>query len=355
MKKIILVFCFLTTFLSISAQDLSLVQSFTVKIEHEKNVPVVFLSDDDTVNVVFTEQYITEIFSKYKVYSFEKMFPDSSSETLKKYYSFTCNSRAIINELVKNVSEDILYFQYSYEEKGINKELKTNFINPERYKIESFAYSSEEPCLDRCNFISVKPEKIFTVEVFYDKIKDELVFKSIGKTYLDVEFEYRFKEYAIGSHNLLGIWETSTNKNYLKISDEDSTNPEFSLYGMIIGNFGVKFQKVDDNTLIIRANNMIFGEDVFKFSSKTLSVEEEDYGNYLDILKNPIQNTLQLSLDNDNTNIRALRIYDVSGKLLINKEKNFLNTNTSNLSKGLYFLQIHLENNMILRKKLLKN
>lgn len=124
MKTLIITSLFFLFHLSEYSQDLSLLQSFTVKIENEENIPTVSENEVNTLNVVFKQEHINEIFSKYKLFSFKKFFPTTNSETLRKLYTFSCNSRAIVNELVNNVSSEVLSFNFPYEVNPIDDEMK---------------------------------------------------------------------------------------------------------------------------------------------------------------------------------------------------------------------------------------
>ncbi|MEE9409044.1 MAG: hypothetical protein V3V28_13330 [Polaribacter sp.] len=54
---------------------------------------------NNRVTLTHTENYITEIFSKYIIYGFEKAFPTNTSDVLKSYYTLKRHSKDLINEL----------------------------------------------------------------------------------------------------------------------------------------------------------------------------------------------------------------------------------------------------------------
>lgn len=356
MKTLIITTLFFLFHLSEYSQDLSLLQSFTVKIENEENIPTVSENDDNTLNVIFKQQHINEIFSKYKLFSFKKNFPTTNSETLRKLYTFSCNSRAIVNELVNNVSSEVLFFDFPFEVNSIDDEMKQDFKSAQKFSLKSYTYTSEESCHDKCIFKPVKMEEVFTVEIFYDATTDAIIMKSIGETPLGIEFTFHFKSFNIGSFKHFGIWETYSNKNSILANEENASKPEYLFFQTMFADVQlINFQKTDDKTLIIRNPNGIFGEDVFQFSSETLSIKQEKFSDYIEISLNPMQNQLYLSNKNSFPKITKISIYDSLGKKVINKKKDFSTINTSQLQAGLYFLQVYLGNNVILRKKMFKN
>lgn len=70
------------------------------------------------------------------------------------------------------------------------------------------------------------------------------------------------------------------------------------------------------------------------------------------IFQNPTNSMLFIQLEND-LPINNLRIYDIFGKLIIEKTENFNQINVENFSKGVYILEI-ISDGKIFKNKFFK-
>ncbi len=85
-----------------------------------------------------------------------------------------------------------------------------------------------------------------------------------------------------------------------------------------------------------------------------LSTSSFDSSNFL-IYPNPASSYFQIELNNSNAKLKAIAIMDVVGKIIKKVDQptsNQQTINVSELSKGIYFVKITLENNLIQTKKL---
>ena len=84
-------------------------------------------------------------------------------------------------------------------------------------------------------------------------------------------------------------------------------------------------------------------EGFFVVKSSTLAIEENSISNF-NIHPNPTTNTIYIN--SIHFPIRAIKIYDLSGKLLLSKKYNSeinININISNFSDGIYILKLNNE------------
>ena len=70
----------------------------------------------------------------------------------------------------------------------------------------------------------------------------------------------------------------------------------------------------------------------------------------LNIFPNPVINQLHISMKG---NIRSVEILDMSGRLVLNSNKNLKTLDVSNLSSGIYFLNV-VGDGQVMTKKFMK-
>ncbi len=62
-------------------------QTSSLKIENSTDIPAVSVNTDSTINLTFTQQYLTAIFSNFIIYDFYQTFSNSSSDEVLKNYT----------------------------------------------------------------------------------------------------------------------------------------------------------------------------------------------------------------------------------------------------------------------------
>ncbi len=146
----------------------------------------------------------------------------------------------------------------------------------------------------------------------------------------------------------------------LKFNANGSFDTSFANSGKLFTNFESDYDEArsllitNDNKLIVSgfvfssANNSFdFGLAKYYLDSN-LSTNTVDVKNKVAFYPNPAQNTIYLK-----DNVKSLKIYTLQGKEIeVSIENN--SVNISNLSKGIYLIQILLDNDTLINSKLLK-
>jgi len=97
----------------------------------------------------------------------------------------------------------------------------------------------------------------------------------------------------------------------------------------------------------------IFNVDCDTTSNIVLGTEELSFlENSISIFPNPVSTTLSITAKNE-VSIEGVKIYDLQGREILLKTKNFHQIDVSNLPTGNYFLEIETDKGII-RKKLMK-
>ena len=94
----------------------------------------------------------------------------------------------------------------------------------------------------------------------------------------------------------------------------------------------------------LSTSNTSFTGDV---QNTPLEIEENQLEKMVSIYPNPVDNVINVKT---NLQIEAIKIYDVSGKIILNKNDNLKSINTSGLFGGLYFLKIKIADKFITKK-----
>lgn len=86
-----------------------------------------------------------------------------------------------------------------------------------------------------------------------------------------------------------------------------------------------------------------FFDNSGNFTTGIESINHSDYS--IDIFPNPTENELNINFNTNNNIQKLVRIFDITGKLLLVEETiSNLKLNTSNLTKGLYIINITEDN-----------
>ena len=78
-----------------------------IKFESEEYLPNATENDDGTITLLFSEDYITNLFAKYEI---THVFASSTRESLQNMYIINFDSQDLIIESQQNVSSSIFYF-----------------------------------------------------------------------------------------------------------------------------------------------------------------------------------------------------------------------------------------------------
>jgi len=150
--------------------------------------------------------------------------------------------------------------------------------------------------------------------------------------------------YVSHYHDGLQIFDISNPSNVIQVAYYKTYQPND--YLSYRGAWGVYPLLPSGNILV---SDMQYG--LFVLQAQSLNVQSQN-DNDLYIYPNPF--THHINLNTDKNGVKKVKVYNVSGELVINKvfvdQKIILNT--SNLEKGIYFLQLH-ENSIIKTEKII--
>jgi len=331
-------------------------QETYMKIEETNNVPNVSDNGNGTITLTHTESYITDIFANYVIYNFYRTYPNSTSES-SKYYTISFKSKDLINELQASVSTSIFIFDFSYETTPIGSDI-INFLDGKKFRLKDYCSIADnigEPCS-----VQIVPEDIDIILSFnYNSTSELLLIESFNETPCGNTISIALMGGT--ENNSLQLWESTpgiiTETDYLT---DSCHNIEAHLYSMLdiacfnenIGNL-IPEISIEENTLFLIRQNMVFGYHTATFEEFTLTTQESSILNELKLYEIEGNPYLQLSLNN--TEAFSATIYSTSGKLILNEislKNDAININR--LSSGLYFIKVIDSNNQSKVFKFLK-
>ncbi len=86
-------------------------RNFYIEIANEEDVPKIIQNQGKITLVHTTRDDITNIFSKHRIYSFEKSFPIAKTPRLKRIYSITCDDSKLPESLVSLFGNKYVYYE----------------------------------------------------------------------------------------------------------------------------------------------------------------------------------------------------------------------------------------------------
>jgi photosystem II stability/assembly factor-like uncharacterized protein len=92
---------------------------------------------------------------------------------------------------------------------------------------------------------------------------------------------------------------------------------------------------------------------ILKLDNNPLSVENTLLSSKIDIHPNPVSNLLNFNI-NESISITKIKVFDVTGNLLIEINDNFKSIDMNKYASGIYFVKV-MTNDGVLTKKILKN
>jgi len=347
MKKITFVLLLFLCQIGI-AQDICLVQEFTIIIDDTANVPTVIDNSDNTVTVVHSEQYITDIFANYKVYSFGRMFPDETSGTLTRWYKIECENRSLINELYANVPSTIMSINNNYEGYSISQGLR-DFFDGQRFRFSEYNSTTDgAQCTIGCPLDPVPSDFDLLVDFSYDTQNDELVMTTVNATPCGTEFRFSLRERTSTEGEGLILW-TSEKQPCFNPDATSNCIIENVLYRSLFDHgLPTDLEIINNEDFKITTPNAIFGEYNVLFTREVLSTESFTLDKEIQIHPNPIDDHIQIKADN--ISIQKVSVFNLLGKRVLISNQNTKSIDASQLQSGIYLCRIETEKGTISKK-----
>ena len=255
-----------------------------------------------------------------------------------------------------------------------NENFETSSISIEEYDIPDSGYRNY-------NFISnrIKPGEVYEIDFFFSQNVDTnksvvyvfKVFEDFGVIGTDEGYLRIKVNYIKGCKEELFITETV---NY-GVTDNQSAQNSITATNLVnngaIANYnagtsvflksgfktnaGAKFKAFIEGCSVV-ANKVSANQEKRVLEDETLSTEENSTINHKAFIKfypNPTEDTFKIE---SNSNIAKYIILNQLGKIALSNtvNKSVTNVNIQNLTSGIYFAQITLQNGEIIIKKIIK-
>lgn len=192
-----------------------------------------------------------------------------------------------------------------------------------------------------------------------------------------VNLDYFFNEWFYGQgYPSYHVQWSQIGNDYVKIKmDQTTSDPSVNFFELPVA---LQFKNATQQKTII-VDNKYNGELFFKdigFVADTVIIDPEYWlitknniaekvndnineTNVIQIFPNPFFNNFYVYLRNFQTSNAQLRVYDVNGKLMVNKNlpvngSLFSEINTQTFARGIYFIKIQADNGVKFVKKILK-
>ncbi len=362
------------TFLGNSQQAvLCSAQISSLKIESTTDIPDISTNNDGTINLVFADQDITDIFSNYIIYDFYQTSPNSSSDEILKYYSIFHNSKALVEDILTNIPTSIIEV-LPFGSNNYGLPMKTT-VSPEivqlldgnSYEVTSYVNTDD---LFACNFdqscplVDVPNDFIFIVTFNYDTETELLHMEnedlsSCGNAFSITMTGGNPNEFS-AIDDTLQLWESTLGTSNITEYTEPCHNIESTIFSVLgiaclnvnYGNIELSFDS-ETETFQLYRGNALQGYDIIEFSKTKLSIEEESFN-----LMKPFttERDPYLHISNLNNQFIRVSIYNTSGQQIINSKTFEENTiDLSNVQTGLYFIRLSDLNNQHKTFKFLLN
>jgi hypothetical protein len=365
-KKYFIIFISIFIFSTTFAQEnvLCPIQSVYVFFDELENIPNATENGDGTYSLTFNQSYITDIFSNYTIYNFERIFSGSSPNALRTFM-ITYDTNSLIEDLLIQVPEDILLILDSEDSPSslpTSTPIESNIItalHDKTFNLIKYVNTSDaDMCTftDDCPLNDVPEDFELQITFVYDDTNDLLyaensALSSCGNTF-SIGLKGGYPENGANTNSTLNLWEvtdwTATPSNYA----QPCHNTEHTLYSILgiacnsnnYGNIHVEIDSETDN-IRFRRVNAVFGYDIIELSQNiAISVEEHKLSE-IKIFEKPGNPYLQVS-QLDNKKYQAEMI-SISGQKI--KNKTLLENNSikiDNLTTGLYFIKVTSPDNI---------
>ena len=358
-------FIFLIPFLSVSQNILCPEIEQYIEIDDVSNVPTITTnSGSNTINLIWQDQYITDIFANYDIYGFNQLFPSSSNPELLKVYTIAFNSYSLITDINTMVPNTVISIEdtipnYTAIDTGL-----VSFLDGKQFIIKKYNnYSDADGCYPNCPLFDVPTNVDVRMSFNYDAVNDSFLVESIGNTPCGNTFSFTLRggdptNWAFIDSSLR-LWTSSFGTITMADYNLPCATVEENFYNLFhmscfnsaIGEFANINTTIDtvNNTILLSRDNGVFGAVNILLEESTLSVKEFNLET-VTIFETKDNPYLQVANLKDNS--LSIEIFSISGKLVL--EKTILKSNTIKINhypSSLYIIKASDKNN---RSKIFK-
>lgn len=330
-----------------------------IKFQSEEYVPNITENDDGTITLLFSENYITNIFAKYEIYEIKHVFSSSTRESLQNMYIINFDSKDLIIESQQNISSGIFYFPNYPLDNPNTPNIPEEIISVLDGK--SF-YVTKYNSIGEHNYgapMENVPDDFKLKIIFnYDTNKDILYAENDGVTPCGNEFSIglfgatSYDDTSSNEFEGLQLWETISITTTPSEYSQTCHNIENILY-YILGlcrsadlPFPTKIE-IDNseevNSVTLRTDTGTFGENIIELSQSLLSLEKN---NLEQIKLITSKSNPYIEFSNLKNSTYDIEIFSILGEKI--REKTPYNQNSISLktsAKGLYIIKLSNSSN----------
>lgn len=322
-----------------------------IKIENEEDILDIVNNGDGTLSLIHpTISEITELFSAYEIFIFERTFPDTQSTELAKLYDIGVNSQ----QLFVDVDETFPDTQYDiFGDFGTDILINNDFIDLVDGKLfrlsGSIQTSDLSPCSTNCVPTPVEDDVLITISFSYNPSEDVLTMSTTEETSCGNSFSINLSggvDNGFDSFDDLNLqtWSINSGEAGESSIDDNCYSVEQNLYGLLqincLSSEGNVISEIVNPAGVFHfvRPNALGGEDRIEFRDVQLSIEENVLEN---IYVYQIKNNPFLQVHNPNEQQLSLEVFDILGRQIVKKTRSFKDIQLAQLdSKSLYLARI---------------
>lgn len=322
-----------------------------IKIENEADILEVMDNGDGTLTLSHqTDTAVTGLFSNYVISVFERTFPSVQSGELVKWYTLGANSKQLFVDIDQSISDAVYIVLESYEPDIFINQNFIELVDGNQFRLSgSIQTSDTTSCSTNCDPIPVGDEVNIQVSFSYNPIEDLLTMETIEETSCGNVFSLNLSggiDNGFDNFNNLNLqtWSVNSGEAGEALTDDPCFFIEQNLYNLLQtncypseGNLIVEIVNQDGIFHFVR-DNPIGGEDRIEFRDLTLSITE----NKIDAISiYEVSGSPYLQIKNPKSQLLFIKIFDLTGKLVIPKTSDLENIAISQLSfNSIYLVQI---------------
>ncbi|MFT7072409.1 T9SS type A sorting domain-containing protein [Patiriisocius sp. Uisw_017] len=348
MKKAALIFILLFFGQSFSQSDpFCFGISSILQFGNNSNLPQVSDNGDGTITLIFSEQYITDLFAEYGIYAFEQFSGNR--------YRMESNSKNLLIAIEDQVPSSQIEVDNDYLPSGPIQQEFLDFVDGKTFDLIGTEEYDEDQVINCyngpmiCDPLDQVPENFnFQVAINYDSQNDLLLFETVSTTSCESSFSFSMRRSASTDFEKeLQIW--SIDSAVSNMLDGACGLIEFRTYLVMqllcdnnfdYGGFGSQYYFPDElGVFRLRKGTPLMGEFLVDFRDTELSIEEN---NLSEVLIYEKTGSPYLQLKNPQDKELSIVIFDLTGKNVLSKTS--FKNNTLNIgvlqSNAIYLLHV---------------
>ena len=322
-----------------------------IKIENEADILEVITNSDGTLTLSHpSNQEITDLFDPFEIFLFERIFPDTQSTELAKWHKLGSNSKQLFIDIGTSIDNTVYDIVGPY---GLDTAINSDFIDlvdGQQFRLSGSIQTTDlSTCSVNCDPIPIEDDINITVSFSYNTNEDLLTIETTEETSCGNSFSINLSggvDNGFDSFDNLNLqtWSVNSGETGEATTDDPCFFIEQNLYNLLQtncnpseGNIIVELINPDGIFHFSRVN-VLGGENRVEFRDLTLSIAE----NKIDAISiYEVSGSPYLQIQNPKSQLLFIKIFDLTGKLVIPKTSDLENIAISQLSSNsIYLVQI---------------